>query len=163
MIQHQSVGWVAGTWRVLAAVESFNPAAGRWEGVPAMLTPRQGFVAAAIAGRIYVAGGLGAGDHPVSAAESLHPDRKAWEELPPMPLPRGRAAGACLALWAAESSPISCQGSDKQEAGTGEKNAVAANSRPLLAHMRACSNPINLASLSRNVGLWVHWRARARH
>lgn len=84
--------WViGGRWGgtgALATVEIFSPASGSWRDGPEMNEARSGFGAAAVGGRIVVAGGEILGARPWTAlagAEVYDPDTDAWTLLPELP------------------------------------------------------------------------------
>ena len=84
--------WViGGRWGgtgALATVEIFSPASGSWRDGPEMNEARSGFGAAAVGGRIVVAGGEILGARPWTAlagAEVYDPDTDAWTLLPKLP------------------------------------------------------------------------------
>ncbi len=84
--------WViGGRWGgtgALATVEIFSPASGSWRDGPEMNEARSGFGAAAVGGRIVVAGGEILGARPWTAlagAEVYNPDTDAWTLLPELP------------------------------------------------------------------------------
>ena len=84
--------WViGGRWGetgALASVEIFDPASGAWRAGPALNEARSGFGAAAVGGRIVVAGGEILGERPwraLASAEAYDPATAAWARLPELP------------------------------------------------------------------------------
>lgn len=74
-----------------ANVEAFDPVAGTWSAKPPMTIPRDGVVAGAIGGKLYVAaGGLN------RAAEVFDPALGAWSPIASIPTERNGAAGCVL-------------------------------------------------------------------
>jgi hypothetical protein len=68
-------------------VERFDPRRGRWERLPDMAKARGGIGAAALAGRIVVAGGEEAAGT-IAPVEAYDPRRRRWSALAPMRTPR---------------------------------------------------------------------------
>jgi hypothetical protein len=77
-----------------AAVEIFRPESGDWAEGLALMTPRGGFAAAVVDGRIVVAGGevIFTGRVALRSVEILDPRESAWMMDPGLPSP----STACL-------------------------------------------------------------------
>lgn len=76
-------------------VESYSVSSGTWSVAPSMLTPLNHVNAAAVKGKIYVLGGLSAGDDWVGKDANMvyDPSTKTWTPLGPSP--KGTVRGAC--------------------------------------------------------------------
>lgn len=79
----------------LNTVEVFDPSRKTWQPLPAMTQRRDGAVAAALAGLIYVCGGFN-GQQSLCSAESFDPIRRTWEPLPSMT--QQRMFAACVVV-----------------------------------------------------------------
>ena len=92
---------VHGLLEPLACVERFCVATGFWVSLAPMSAARYACAAAAVAGRVCVAGGWNGGEWEpgggqVVAAEALDPELGAWAPLPELPAPRGRCSSCAL-------------------------------------------------------------------
>lgn len=72
-------------------------AAKGWRTLAPMPTPRSEVAAAAVAGKIYVAGGFLASGTPSAAVEVYDPATDSWDAIAPMPAPRHHAAAVGVA------------------------------------------------------------------
>ncbi|HEV3378169.1 MAG TPA: kelch repeat-containing protein [Thermoleophilaceae bacterium] len=84
-------------------VEVFDIASERWSSAAPIPTPRHHAGAAALDGRLYVAGGRRTGDYTMSSVERFDPRANRWERLAPLPLGVGdlrvvAAGGRVIAL-----------------------------------------------------------------
>jgi N-acetylneuraminic acid mutarotase len=81
--------------------------AGNWRSGPELPTPRAEVSGAAVAGTIYVLGGLAQDGSTLSTVEALGPGDSAWSPRAPLPLPRDHLAAveAGGQLWAVAGSP----------------------------------------------------------
>lgn len=64
-------------WKVFGSAERFDAAAGTWAALPPMCVPRSGAVAAFVADRLFVCGGLHNNEH-LSSVEQYDPCTKEW-------------------------------------------------------------------------------------
>jgi len=78
-------------YRIIDAVERYDPMLGFWERLPPLSSPRSGASAATLAGRLYVLGGEACG-RALRDAQRFDPWTNTWEQLPPMTTGRIRAA-----------------------------------------------------------------------
>lgn len=67
------------------ALESYDPATGRWTPGPDMPTPRHHLAATVLGGKLYVIGGREPGEFSLDSFESYDPRTKQWTKLPPLP------------------------------------------------------------------------------
>lgn len=76
-------------------------AASSWGTLPPMPTRRTGCAAAAVAGKLYVAGGVDGTGQVLGSVECFDPDAGCWTTLPPMTTRRWRCAAAAVRgqLW----------------------------------------------------------------
>ena len=92
--------YVAGGLQDWGAVDDFSvydPETDAWTALAPMGMARDHMTAAAIAGRVYVAGGRGGRiDDPTDRLEAYDPETDSWTTLAAMPTPRGGIAGAAL-------------------------------------------------------------------
>src|SRR2546421_318844 len=73
---------------LLAAGTAFVPADGRWTPAAPLPQPMQELSAAALHGRIYVAGGIDRSDHASAAAFRYDPTAHRWARIADLPAPR---------------------------------------------------------------------------
>lgn len=85
----------------LNVAEVLDPGTNSWTRLPPMPSPRGGLTAAAVGGRIHVAGGEElTGGQTYDAHEAFDPVSGTWESLPPLPTARhGLASAAMDGIW----------------------------------------------------------------
>ena len=76
--------WEAATTTTASSGRWSDPAANTWEAVAPMATPREKHAVAVLDGKLYVAGGRGAGYDRLSSVERYDPATNAWEAVAPM-------------------------------------------------------------------------------
>lgn len=78
--------------------ERYDPARNVWEVLPPVPTARRSFAAAAVAGQLYVCGGMSLGpeSRPLDIAEVYDPVRQLWRACPPMRIARGLCLGEAV-------------------------------------------------------------------
>ena len=81
---------------VLSSVECFDPARGTWAAVAPMATARRRCGAAAIGGKMYLAGGVDGSGTLLSSVVCYDPVRDKWAEAEP--LPEQTSFGSAVAL-----------------------------------------------------------------
>jgi len=89
-------------------VEIFDTRSGRWAPGPPIPTSRHHAGAAALDGKVYVAGGRRTGDYSMSSFERLDPRSGRWERLDPLPLGVGD-----LRIVATEHQIVAIGGDDE--------------------------------------------------
>lgn len=93
----------------LDVAERYDPRRERWRTLPAMDTPRSGFSAVAVRGKVVAFGGeeLGAGGQTIEEVELYDPEERAWKDLPSMRTPRHGLGGTARArrVFALEGGP----------------------------------------------------------
>ena len=77
-------------------MERYDPATNAWEAVAPMATARYNHAVAALDGKLYVAGGLGAGYNRLSSVERYDPALDAWEAVAPMGTARNSPLAALV-------------------------------------------------------------------
>lgn len=78
-------------------LEVYDFATRRWTFGPDMPTPRHHLAAAALDGKLYVAGGRRPGEYSQSAFERFDPRTQEWERLPPLPQGAGGSTAVAVA------------------------------------------------------------------
>jgi hypothetical protein len=87
-------GYVSGSGS-LSSMERFDAPSNQWIAVTGMRTPRSSFGACAIAGELYVTGGIVEGNCTTSV-EIYSPSRDAWSALAPLPMARKSHAAVAV-------------------------------------------------------------------
>jgi N-acetylneuraminic acid mutarotase len=89
-----AAGCLGATTESGAPIDIASP--GNWAVLTPMPTPRQEVAVAALGGRVFVIGGLGAGAQPVATVEAYDPEANGWEVRAPLPIPLHHPAAAAV-------------------------------------------------------------------
>lgn len=83
--------------KVLSSVECLALGSKGWRRLPCLPSPRAAHAMSAVAGKLYVAGGLGLKDQPLYSVERFDLHLGRWETLPSLDLVRGMLSSASCA------------------------------------------------------------------